>query len=848
MKIFVWRDNEELGPFSRMEVFARLQKGELSKQDPARVEGMEEWAELSEILQQTAASSLFSPAQIQAQTEEREEIRPIVPEILHLRPRKTSGEAPAEGTRLAPASILLIAAAVVCAVFAGALFYFQQSESQSVARESEEEFNGGNGGAEHSSPRLAKGAERTANSSPLEKAPPDEIRTGAQVAANAPIPAVAALIPAQREGDADTSKGSDGDLVGPALPAGGVMSDNPALSAAVLNGQQMASLPATNPATEPKAAMGAPEMNGQPAPPAEAVPAPAPTPRQVTALQIPLQVSKAVPRATLWVAETSSEPKGILLICVNEKEKVESLAKDKTWQAFAEENQLTLAAASFAAPRAERGAGDVLLKGLDGHFKKPLPLVLYGRDDGGQFASTFASWRPNRVALWIAYQKKWDAKAPKQKSAPPGLVACDKEDADRDNQAKAYFQSGRNAGHPWNFVALSIPWKERRAQFENFLRDYSRTILAGSNPDSQVWISLERMTAMSGTERWMKPAECAWFPDASLVPAWTNLVKPKSQDDKPTFVQRSIETNNPRQPRVDMYLRIPPLPEGVPIKGVLAYCTWENDHAGILEKLKVDTKGKQIALSGPAERCRALIAYAEQHQMAVLTWGTVEAWNNHASTEELERDKQREFDRNFDRLATAWERGVKELARETGIPDRNFLLYGVSRGAQWAHRLALRKPDYFLAVHVHIPSTFDKPTPEACNPLWLLTTGELEYGYERALRFYEECRGFGYPMIFKGIIGLGHQGSAVADALGMKFFDYALSVQALREELDVKRKSALASLSKQTAGPWLKDFRQPPFYGDAVNQECLPGEQQQLIPSSFRVPLPTKVLAEAWNR
>lgn len=234
--------------------------------------------------------------------------------------------------------------------------------------------------------------------------------------------------------------------------------------------------------------------------------------------------------------------------------------------------------------------------------------------------------------------------------------------------------------------------------------------------------------------------------------------------------------------------------------------------------------------------------------MAVLTWGTAEAWDNHVNTEELEREKQREFDRNFDLLANAWERGVKELSHEAGdIPADNILLYGMSRGAQWAHRLALRKPDYFLAVHVHIPSTFDKPTPEANRPLWLVTTGELEYGYERAQSFYRECESLGYPIIFKAIVGIGHQGSSIADTLGLKFFDYALSVKALREEYEKQHKSALSRLVKQNAGPWLKPFREPEYFGDFVNQECFPVAQADMVPKAFRVPLPNKTLADAWN-
>jgi pimeloyl-ACP methyl ester carboxylesterase len=242
--------------------------------------------------------------------------------------------------------------------------------------------------------------------------------------------------------------------------------------------------------------------------------------------------------------------------------------------------------------------------------------------------------------------------------------------------------------------------------------------------------------------------------------------------------------------------------------------------------------------------------FADQHNMAVLTWGTVDAWNNTVNTEEMAHREQEEFDRNFDLLADAWGRGVAQLGQETGIPQKDYLLYGISRGAQWAHRLALRKPDYFLAVHIHIPSTFDTPTATGNQTLWLVTTGEQEYGYERAQQFYHECRALGYPIIFKAIIGLGHADSSIEHALGFKFFEYALSVRAARDSWLEAMNNPFRSRLSQSWPPetWLAAFRAPPFYGDFLNQDCYPANQIDMIPVVLRVPLPTKELAELWNK
>jgi hypothetical protein len=172
----------------------------------------------------------------------------------------------------------------------------------------------------------------------------------------------------------------------------------------------------------------------------------------------------------------------------------------------------------------------------------------------------------------------------------------------------------------------------------------------------------------------------------------------------------------------------------------------------------------------------------------------------------------------------------------------------MSGAAQWAYRLALRKPDYFLAIHVHVPSSFDQPTPEARKVLWLLTTGELERGYERAKRFYGECRQLGYPMTFKAFVGLGHAGSPLADELGLKFFELALDMKDQRHEFDEAIKKNDLARFKASDGPWLSDFQSPESYGDIVNQEVFGFSQKDMIPEAFQTPLPTKEIAEAWNK
>jgi hypothetical protein len=98
-----------------------------------------------------------------------------------------------------------------------------------------------------------------------------------------------------------------------------------------------------------------------------------------------------------------------------------------------------------------------------------------------------------------------------------------------------------------------------------------------------------------------------------------------------------------------------------------------------------------------------------------------------------------------------------------------------------------------------------------------------------------------YPIIFKSVLGLSHADSPVAEQLGVRFFDYALAVKARRDS------AAAADLTRSQPLD-LSGFDAAPFYGDLMNQEMFAAGERDMIPSSFLVPLPSREIAEAWNK
>lgn len=338
------------------------------------------------------------------------------------------------------------------------------------------------------------------------------------------------------------------------------------------------------------------------------------------------------------------------------------------------------------------------------------------------------------------------------------------------------------------------------------------------------------------------------YPEKELV----NDRSSKKVERKPAMdplIEQVVKTRNPKMPQITLFMRPPAgISDPAEVNGVLAICVLANSVESIKRELsKEEMTGDYAGLFG----------FANKHKLAILAWGSHGLWNPNLNHDDLARAQAKAMNESFDTVAEAWERGVKQLCEKYGFPDRDFLLWGSCGSAQWAHRLCLRKPDYFLAIDVHIPGSFDKPTPEASKVLWCLTTGELYGGYERSQRFVQECRKLGYPMVYKAIVGLGHAGHPDATALGFKFFEFALTLKDSRDEYDRKTADVFNKPPANMAGssrpaesvqPWPEIFRHPPYYGDMVNQEMVPSNQVDMIPLGFRIPLPTKEMADIWAR
>ncbi|MDR2983135.1 MAG: hypothetical protein LBV12_12945 [Puniceicoccales bacterium] len=283
-------------------------------------------------------------------------------------------------------------------------------------------------------------------------------------------------------------------------------------------------------------------------------------------------------------------------------------------------------------------------------------------------------------------------------------------------------------------------------------------------------------------------------------------------------------TNLPDYPHLTLFLK---LPKGVKsakeANGVLCLSIL----AGSLSEVRISLMNEETD-----GRFSNMLRYADKHKLVVICWGSRGLWDPSRNWDELKPEVAREADRRFDRVAAAWENGIRRLATEHGFEPRSFLLWGNSGSAQYSMRLALRKPQYFNAVFIQIPSSFDKPTKAASQVLWCLATGELESGYVRSQRFYRQCTDLGYRFIYKAVPGLGHVPHEPSQQMGLSFFDYARTLPDKPEDREKRLQ---------------EDMGSPPFWGDWLNQNVEAKGNLAMIPEALRVPLPTQEIAQKWE-
>jgi hypothetical protein len=331
------------------------------------------------------------------------------------------------------------------------------------------------------------------------------------------------------------------------------------------------------------------------------------------------------------------------------------------------------------------------------------------------------------------------------------------------------------------------------------------------------------------------PTLAALLPDDAGPP-------PLLSSDGHKIISLDRRNDAPGLPVMTFYVRYPKgLSPKDKVDGVFAYVTY------LQEKKNLEAWVKRPSSDD------LNFQFADQHKMVIVTWTTATMYSiSNSFTDTDNPNDDRDPGNSMEECFRTWKMGMDQLCRDYNLPEDGYLIYGYSRGAQWAHRIVLRSPEKFLAVHIHINSSYAEPTPEASHCLWLLTTGELEHGSTAARIFFHKAQALNYPILLRIYPGKGHEVFPEEVTLGLKFFDYALKLKDQQlKAVAAKQADGVAVVAENQpfvlGDSLLGGFRNPPYYGDMLNGDVYPATQVSILPESQRVGTPNLDIAKVWG-
>jgi hypothetical protein len=466
---------------------------------------------------------------------------------------------------------------------------------------------------------------------------------------------------------------------------------------------------------------------------------------------------------------------------------------------------------------------------------KDIPIVLYAAGRPAYWMQRLMVNRPERFRAWSVTGAPEFAVVPKDLIMPPGLLIAPRPEV---HFPHLFFLQDLRKANRLNRVCLLA--RDEGLLPGNYLDELARQFLGGAaveKPTPGFWLRFHdgRRLTLADSQQGVDPADYVWFPDDTTAGMWSLLSRARPVVPLPKIEKFVVKTGVEEQPELNLFVRIPGSSKGVgTVDGVFCFCTWQQEDTSLLNRLKKPDD--------------PLVTFADRNRLAVITWNTAALLPPGVPVQGLDEAAERELNAKFDRIGKAWLDGVKKVCRTHKLPDKDFLIHGISRGSSYAHRLVLRYPESFLAAHTHIASYYDPPNAKASNVLWLLTTGEIDGGYGATREFYKKAQELNSPVLFKAGPSLGHAMRDDIEGLSLEFFDYALSLRRQAIEWRANPPKDRGDTSKLTAADLFRErMVHAGWFGDFINHEVYPKNEGEWIPESQRIPLPTEALANAWS-
>ena len=233
-----------------------------------------------------------------------------------------------------------------------------------------------------------------------------------------------------------------------------------------------------------------------------------------------------------------------------------------------------------------------------------------------------------------------------------------------------------------------------------------------------------------------------------------------------------------------------------------------------------------------------VIAFADRNDLAIISWPNFRGYDARKGADDYTKEEWKKYSDSFELRAKYWERTYRKTISTYNLPENNMIVYGMSGGAQIAHRLVMRFPQYFIGIFAHVSSTYDIPSRNASKVLWFISTGEADGGYSNSVEFYHRLLDSGYIAIFKAFENLGHARRDDVNEMSLVFYEYLLAFMPDANNPNWK------------APPVVKFemMKYPAYIGDLLNHLVYPADKAlSAIEKKYMVAIPTRALAQKWG-
>jgi pimeloyl-ACP methyl ester carboxylesterase len=173
------------------------------------------------------------------------------------------------------------------------------------------------------------------------------------------------------------------------------------------------------------------------------------------------------------------------------------------------------------------------------------------------------------------------------------------------------------------------------------------------------------------------------------------------------------------------------------------------------------------------------------------------------------------------------EKALKEVGKRTGAETDQVLFFGFSAGAHFTHRFALWKPQRVKAFVAYSAGWWSEPTAQVRKVPALLMCGETDERYAATWEFFKKGQRLGCPWVWRSYAGTGHVLTPAVRDMAEVFLAHYVGRRGQREE---------------QAGMPVSRF------GDIQTFQTVNRAARDSIPEEFRIELPSKEVAEVWEK